>query len=105
MASTPLGVLAVELGWVVTEVGRQPWVIQGVMKRDEAVTQDLTGFEATLTLVGFAVVYLGLLSLYLYVVGRIVRAGPPAPADLAATADADGTPPDAAAESEVATDD
>ncbi|WP_336135862.1 cytochrome ubiquinol oxidase subunit I [Natronomonas amylolytica] len=77
MVSTPLGILAVELGWVVTEVGRQPWVIQGVMKTSDGVSPGLTSAEATATLAGFAVVYLGLLTLYLYVVARIVRAGPP----------------------------
>lgn len=35
----PLGFIAIELGWIVTEVGRQPWVIQGVMRTSEAVTQ------------------------------------------------------------------
>jgi len=35
---TPLGVLALEAGWVVTEVGRQPWIIYRVMKTAEAVT-------------------------------------------------------------------
>jgi cytochrome d ubiquinol oxidase subunit I len=34
----PLGLLAVEAGWVVTEVGRQPWIIYGVMRVSEAVT-------------------------------------------------------------------
>ncbi|WP_256287795.1 cytochrome ubiquinol oxidase subunit I [Halobellus inordinatus] len=77
MASSLLGILAVEVGWIVTEVGRQPWVIQGVMKTADGVSPGLTGFEATLTLVSFAAVYLGLLALYSYVVFRIVRAGPP----------------------------
>jgi cytochrome bd ubiquinol oxidase subunit I len=36
--ATPLGFLAVEAGWVVTEVGRQPWVIYGIMKTADAVT-------------------------------------------------------------------
>jgi cytochrome d ubiquinol oxidase subunit I len=36
--ATPLGFIAVEAGWVVTEVGRQPWIIQGVMRTREAVT-------------------------------------------------------------------
>ena len=36
--STPLGFLAVEAGWTVTEVGRQPWIIYGVMRTSEAVT-------------------------------------------------------------------
>lgn len=34
----PLGMLAVEAGWTVTEVGRQPWIIRGVMRTQEAVT-------------------------------------------------------------------
>ena len=77
MGSSLLGVLAVEVGWIVTEVGRQPWVIQGVMKTSEAVSPGLTGAEAWTTLVGFVVVYAGLLALYGYVVFRIVRRGPP----------------------------
>ena len=77
MASSLLGILAVELGWVVTEVGRQPWVIQGVMKTSAGVSPGLTATEATMTLAGFVAVYLALLALYSYVVVRIVRSGPP----------------------------
>lgn len=36
--SAPLGFIALEAGWFVTEVGRQPWIIQGVMRTEEAVT-------------------------------------------------------------------
>jgi cytochrome d ubiquinol oxidase subunit I len=36
--SAPLGFLAIESGWVVTEVGRQPWIIYGIMRTSEAVT-------------------------------------------------------------------
>jgi cytochrome bd ubiquinol oxidase subunit I len=35
---TPLGFIAVEAGWTVTEVGRQPWIIYGIMKTQDAVT-------------------------------------------------------------------
>jgi cytochrome bd ubiquinol oxidase subunit I len=38
VALAPAGMVAIEAGWVVTEVGRQPWIIQGVMKTAEAVT-------------------------------------------------------------------
>jgi cytochrome bd ubiquinol oxidase subunit I len=37
-ALTPLGFIAVEAGWIVTEVGRQPWIIYGIMKTKDAVT-------------------------------------------------------------------
>jgi cytochrome d ubiquinol oxidase subunit I len=36
--ASPLGLLAIEAGWTVTEVGRQPWIIQGVLRTAEAVT-------------------------------------------------------------------
>ncbi|MDB5127754.1 cytochrome ubiquinol oxidase subunit I [Mucilaginibacter sp.] len=36
--ATPIGFIAVEAGWAVTEVGRQPWIIQGVMRTADAVT-------------------------------------------------------------------
>jgi len=38
VAAGPLGFLAIETGWVVTEVGRQPWIIYGVMRTREAIT-------------------------------------------------------------------
>lgn len=38
IASGPLSVIALEAGWIVTEVGRQPWIVQGVMRTEEAVT-------------------------------------------------------------------
>jgi len=50
----PLGFLAIEAGWVVTEVGRQPWVIQGVMRTADAVTP-MTGLAVPFT--AFMVLY------------------------------------------------
>jgi cytochrome d ubiquinol oxidase subunit I len=34
----PLAVIGLETGWIVTEVGRQPWIVQGVMRTRDAVT-------------------------------------------------------------------
>jgi cytochrome d ubiquinol oxidase subunit I len=39
VALGPLSVLAMEAGWTVTEVGRQPWIVQGYMRTAEAVTK------------------------------------------------------------------
>ncbi|ADE02521.1 MULTISPECIES: cytochrome ubiquinol oxidase subunit I [Haloferax] len=88
VGSSLLGIFAVEVGWIVTEVGRQPWVIQGVLRTSEGVSPGLTSFEATLTLVGFAVVYTGLLALYTYVIRRIIREGPPSVDETEAGAEA-----------------
>ena len=55
--ATPLGFIAVEAGWVVTEVGRQPWIIQGIMRTKDAVTP-MPGIHYTFYL--FTAVYLSL---------------------------------------------
>jgi cytochrome d ubiquinol oxidase subunit I len=61
MAATPLGFGALLTGWYVTEIGRQPWVIQGVLKTSEAASPTLGSAEATATLAVFVVVYVGLI--------------------------------------------
>lgn len=38
VACAPLGMVALEAGWVVTEVGRQPWIVYGIMRTKDAVT-------------------------------------------------------------------
>ena len=58
--SIPLGYLAGEVGWIVAEVGRQPWVIQGMLPTAVA-TSHLTSNSVAVTLVLFAVLFTGLL--------------------------------------------
>ena len=53
--ASPLGFLALETGWIVTEVGRQPWIIYGIMRTADGVTP-VSGVPATLF--GFALLYL-----------------------------------------------
>ncbi len=55
VAVSPLGFLAIEAGWVVTEVGRQPWIIYGIMRTSEAVTP-MPGLVVPLVL--FTVLYI-----------------------------------------------
>jgi cytochrome d ubiquinol oxidase subunit I len=64
----PLGFLALEAGWVVTEVGRQPWVIYRVMRTAAAVTP-VSHVWASLVL--FACVYAGLLVLLVFFLRRL----------------------------------
>jgi cytochrome d ubiquinol oxidase subunit I len=54
--ASPLGVIALEAGWMVTELGRQPWIIQGVMRTRDALTPmpGLVVPLVTITLVYFA---------------------------------------------------
>jgi cytochrome d ubiquinol oxidase subunit I len=62
----PLGFIAIEAGWLVTELGRQPWIIHGVMRTAEAVTPSS---GATVSFAVIAVIYLGLA----VVVTRLMR--------------------------------
>lgn len=55
VAVGPLGILAVQAGWTVTEVGRQPWVIHGILRTSQAVTP-MPGLWATFT--SFSLLYL-----------------------------------------------
>ncbi len=66
----PLGFLALEAGWVVTEVGRQPWVIYRVMRTADAATT-VRGVWASLAM--FTTVYAGLLVLLVLFVRRLRR--------------------------------
>jgi cytochrome d ubiquinol oxidase subunit I len=53
VVASPLGFIAIEAGWMVTELGRQPWIIQGFMRTSEAVTPstDLVWSFAAVTLI------------------------------------------------------
>jgi cytochrome bd ubiquinol oxidase subunit I len=55
LLASPLGFIALQAGWIVSEVGRQPWVIYGIMRTADGVTP-VTGVPATLF--GFSVLYL-----------------------------------------------
>jgi cytochrome d ubiquinol oxidase subunit I len=52
--SAPLGFIAIEAGWIVTEVGRQPWIVYGVLRTSEALTP-MPGL--TWTFLGFTLLY------------------------------------------------
>jgi cytochrome d ubiquinol oxidase subunit I len=66
----PFGFLATEAGWVVTEVGRQPWVVQGFMRTAHAVTP-MPGLVVPMTT--FTVLYIGLGAVVVALVASLVR--------------------------------
>ncbi|MCX6110640.1 MAG: cytochrome ubiquinol oxidase subunit I [Proteobacteria bacterium] len=68
--STPLGFLALEAGWVVTEVGRQPWIIYGLLRTVDALTPR-PGVVYTLGL--YAVTYALLAVIAVALLGRQIR--------------------------------
>jgi cytochrome d ubiquinol oxidase subunit I len=79
----PSGFVAVLAGWTVTEVGRQPWVVYGVLRTADAVTPSLTGQDVALSLAGYVLAYLVIFGGGFVLLRRMVRAGP-VPATVAA---------------------
>jgi cytochrome d ubiquinol oxidase subunit I len=73
VAAIPLGFIALEAGWTVTEVGRQPWIIQGVMRTAEAVTP-MPGIRYTFYL--FTAVYLSLSMVVIFMLYRQIKMVP-----------------------------
>jgi cytochrome d ubiquinol oxidase subunit I len=67
-AAGPLAFLANELGWLVSEFGRQPWIVYGVFRTSSAITS-APGLGATFT--AFTLVYVGLTALTLWTVRRL----------------------------------
>ena len=81
VAAGPLSLVALIAGWIVTEVGRQPWIVYELMRTEDAVT----GAEGIP--VGYATlvaVYLGLAAVALFMLRRLARRGPEAELDEAA---------------------
>jgi cytochrome d ubiquinol oxidase subunit I len=67
---TPFGFIATEAGWIVTEVGRQPWVVHGLMRTSNAVTP-MPGLIVPMTL--FTLLYIGLGAIVVTLIASLVR--------------------------------
>lgn len=78
VAASPLGFIAIETGWIVTEVGRQPWIISGVMRTADAVTP-MPGL--VVPFVSFTVLYIALGLIVLWLLKRQVADSPRVYAD------------------------
>ncbi len=73
--SIPLPYIAIEMGWVLAEVGRQPWIVYGIMKTSDAVSPIVTSQVAT-SLVAFFLVYGLLGAVGVYLMAKTVKKGP-----------------------------
>jgi len=74
--ASPLGFVAVIAGWCVTEVGRQPWTVYGLLRTAHSVSPSLTSADVTLSLLGYAAVYLLIYPTGLILMLRLIRNGP-----------------------------
>jgi cytochrome d ubiquinol oxidase subunit I len=79
IAASPLGFIAIEAGWTVTEVGRQPWIVHNVLRTANAVTP-MPGL--VVPFIAFSLLYIGLAITVVFLMRRQilktgVRGGPP----------------------------
>ncbi|WP_434458621.1 cytochrome ubiquinol oxidase subunit I [Stutzerimonas urumqiensis] len=81
VAMGPAGVIALLAGWVTTEVGRQPWVVYGLLRTSDAASNHTAGQVGT-SLVIFIVVYILVFGVGVTYLLRLMRRGPQKLADL-----------------------
>jgi len=75
IASIPLGYVATECGWIVREVGRQPWIIYGILRTQDAAST-LPASVVAVSLATFIAIYSVLFILFLIFAVRIIKKGP-----------------------------
>jgi cytochrome d ubiquinol oxidase subunit I len=86
-----LPILANASGWIFTEMGRQPWVVQGLLKTSDAVSPSVSAWEVGITLAGFTLLYGVLAAVDGWLMFGSARSAP-----AAAPSEADPTSPEAA---------
>jgi cytochrome d ubiquinol oxidase subunit I len=76
--SIPLPFAANDLGWMATEVGRQPWVVYGVegMRTALVASPSVSAGEILASLAMFVIVYASMFALWLFLIGKVVGKGP-----------------------------
>ncbi len=71
----PIPYVALQLGWTVTEMGRQPWIVYGMMKTTDAASP-LAGIQVGMSLGAFVIVYTVLGLVCFYLIAKYARRGP-----------------------------
>lgn len=65
-------------GWILTEMGRQPWIVQGLLKVEDAVSPNLTTLDLLISLIGYTAVYGSLAFAMVHLMRKYAKAGPDA---------------------------
>jgi cytochrome d ubiquinol oxidase subunit I len=76
LLAIPFPFIANTAGWMAAELGRQPWLIYGLYRTADGISEVVSAGNALFTLIGFCGLYLVLGLVYLYVVGSEIAHGP-----------------------------
>jgi cytochrome d ubiquinol oxidase subunit I len=71
--------IANQLGWITAEVGRQPWIVYGLLKTSDAFSKVVTSGQIMFSLILFAIIYLFLFILFIYLLNEKIQHGPDEP--------------------------
>ena len=78
MLAIPFPYIANTAGWMTSELGRQPWIVYGLMRTSEGTSQRVGAGDVAFTTLGFSGLYALLALLFLFLVGREIAHGPAA---------------------------
>jgi cytochrome d ubiquinol oxidase subunit I len=76
VASIPLPIIANELGWFTTEIGRQPWIVYGLLRTSEGYSEAVPAAQILASIILFTVVYSLLFALWIFLLRRTIGEGP-----------------------------
>ena len=74
--------IANQLGWIVAEVGRQPWIVWGLLKTSDALSKSVEAGQVLFSLILFGLIYLLLFTLFIFLLDRKIKGGPEAPVEV-----------------------
>ncbi len=72
----PLPIAAIQMGWVVAEVGRQPWIVYKLLRTSEAHSQTVSTGDVLTSIIIFSLIYIFLFAIWVYVLNREIKHGP-----------------------------
>ena len=68
--------MANQFGWIAAEVGRQPWIVYGLLRTGDAVSPGLPASRVLGSIVMFGVIYIMLFALWIYLLDEKIKNGP-----------------------------
>ncbi|MCB2231005.1 cytochrome ubiquinol oxidase subunit I [bacterium] len=68
-----------QLGWFTAEVGRQPWIVYGLLRTEDALSKSITAGDVLISLILFGLIYLLLFVLFIYLLNEKIQHGPDEP--------------------------
>jgi len=68
--------IANQFGWYTAEMGRQPWVVYGLLRTSDALSRVVTANQVLFSLIMFTIIYTLLFALFIYLLNKKIKAGP-----------------------------